>query len=239
MQLKWKLIYKYLADIIYTNRCPCCNEFIKWNELICDNCKEELKTSDLDRCQKCGKPKELCICSLGTDYEKVFYATDYSGAGKRGILSLKDSHGLNFAEYCGINLGKQILEEKYFHADYIIPVPMRRGKQILRGYNQAELIANAIRDVTGVPVNNNIVFKNKKVKDITQHSLNAKERLENAERIFKINETDLTGKNIILCDDVMTTGSTVNIISSLLKKNGADKIYAAIAAVTVKRKEDN
>ena len=82
------------------------------------------------------------------------------------------------------------------------------------------------------------VYKNKKVKDVTQHSLGAKDRLENAERIYKIKNVDLRGKNIIICDDVMTTGSTINTISRLLKENGAEKIYAAVAAVTNKRKEE-
>ena len=238
MQLKWRLIYKFAADLVYTNRCPCCNEFIKWNELVCEKCRKELIPDESGRCPKCHKLIDSCICSLGTEFDKVFFVTDYHGAAKQGIYSLKDSCGLNFAEYCGKELGRKILEEKYFHADYIIPVPMRKKKKYQRGYNQAEKIAEAIRDVTGVPLNKNIVYKNKKVKDFTQHSLGAKDRLENAEKIYKIKNVDLRGKNIIICDDVMTTGSTINTISRLLKENGAEKIYAAVAAVTNKRKEE-
>lgn len=237
MQLKWKQLYKYAIDLFFPNRCPCCNGFIEWDKLLCDKCIEEIKITD-EHCPKCGKKTDECICSLGLVFDKVICVSEYKGGAVSGIYNLKDSCNTNFAVYCGRELGKKLLDINDFHADYIIPVPMKNFKKRLRGYNQAELIAKEIRNITGTDISNDIIIKNKKVKDKTQHKLNAKERYKNAERLFIANKTEsISGKSFIICDDVMTTGYTVNRCSRILKEYGASKIVIAVAAVTTKRKE--
>jgi competence protein ComFC len=239
MQLKWRLIYKYIIDLIYPNRCPCCNKFIRWNAYVCDECIDKMSIKDDEYCIKCGKKKENCLCNLGLSFDRVYMVTDYLDTSKLGIYALKDSKNTNFAKYCGIQLGKKILAAKDADADCIVYVPMKSRKKRKRGYNQAEIIADSIRYVIGSPVEKNALRKNNKVKDLTQHSLNAEERFENAERMFISGKADVVGKKIILCDDVMTTGYTLNKCSEILKKNGAKTVIAAVAATTGKRKEEN
>lgn len=238
MRLNLKSLYKFCIDLIYPNRCPCCGSFINWKDYLCSECISRIQVNISEYCIKCGKKNESCICSLGLSFDKTVFVTDYSDISRKGIYMLKDSKNTNFAWYCGIELGKKILNEKAVNADYIIPVPMKKRKRMARGYNQAEIIAKGIRYVTGIPINNKILFKNKNIRDVTQHTLNAEKRFENAEKAYGISDCSVAGKNIIICDDVLTTGYTINKCSELLKSHGAEFITAAVAATTNKRKEE-
>ena len=147
---------------------------------------------------------------------------------KEGILSLKRGNNKNFGEYTGKMLAQIITSDfSGYHFDCVMPVPMSENSRRKRGYNQAEIIASEIADALGIPVVNDILFK--KNTDSSQHYLKRTERMKNITAI-KIKNTDLGGKNVIICDDVITTGSTVNRCAQLLKSSGAGTILLAAAA---------
>lgn len=217
---------RFLLDLFFPNRCPCCDDFIKWDKLICGRCHREIVPVYERVCRKCGK--EICICSEELFYDMAAVPLRYETLVKEGILSLKRGNNKNFGEYTGKMLAGIISEDfSEHHFDCIIPVPMSERSLRKRGYNQAELIASEIAKVLEIPVVNDILVKNNT--DSSQHYLKRTERMKNITAI-KIKKTDLCGRNVIICDDVITTGSTVNRCAQLLKASGAGKILLAAAA---------
>ncbi|MGN1481355.1 ComF family protein [Porcipelethomonas sp.] len=225
-------IKSFILDLIFPNRCPICSEFISFDSNICQKCKESLDKFTADGiCPVCGKLE--CICSENIYYDRAAVCFFYENEVRTGILSLKDGHK-EFGNFLGNMLAQKISADIIMqNADFIIPVPMSKEGLRERGYNQAEVIAKEISDKTGIDIKNDILYKNSSE---VQHSLNIEQRHKNVSA-FCINNVTLTGKRIILCDDVITTGSTVNKCAQLLKSRGADSVYAAAGATTKLKKE--
>lgn len=196
-------IYKEILDIIYPpeEKCIICDEsgFIG----ICPYCKSNIKVSNIN------------------DSGNISYGF-YGGALKKLILEFKYSG--NFI--AGDILSKFLLEiinKENINGDIICYVPMTKKSIKKRGFNQCKVIANNISFYTNIEVSNCI----KKVKDTReQKTLSKEERNINVKGVFAIsNDSDIKGKNVILIDDVMTTGATVNECKNILKKSGANKIF--------------
>lgn len=108
--------------------------------------------------------------------------------------------------------------------DIIIPVPMTKKKVRKRGYNQSELIAKQIaKNIPNLTLESHILVKTKENR--TQSSLNKKQRQENVKDVYKLkNEEKIKEKNIIIFDDIYTTGATANECAKILQLGGASKI---------------
>lgn len=107
--------------------------------------------------------------------------------------------------------------------DMIISVPVSRKRKKERGYNQSELIAKEISKKLNMEYAKDVLYKTKNT--IAQSKLNKEEREENAKGVYEIkNLNKITGKKILLIDDIYTTGSTVNECSKILKQANPKKI---------------
>lgn len=213
-------IVDFIADIFMPNRCPCCDRFIRWDELVCKRCQKELplfREHDI-------KPPEGCSAAV--------CAFRYEGIAKQGIYSLKNGCGKNFALYSARVLAPKV---KGAEADLITCVPMSRRKKAERGYNQAELIARELSVQTGVPWDFKLLAR--KPKSLRQHDLSAEQRREFAPTIFyAICEPQrVRGKRILLVDDVHTTGSTLSACASLLIGLGASDVVSVAVCRTLKK----
>jgi ComF family protein len=116
---------------------------------------------------------------------------------------------------------------------YIIPVPITRMKKNIRGYNQSEVIAGGFceEDKNNIfQIQNNIIYK--KINTIPQAKIpNRNERLKNIRGSFEIrNQNLISGKTILVIDDVTTTGATMQEIIKVLKKYGAKKVIGFAVA---------
>ena len=123
---------------------------------------------------------------------------------------------------------KKIFEniKKY---DTIIPVPISKKRQKERGYNQSLLIAREISNQTNLKLVNNCLIKTKNI--IEQSKLNKEDRQQNIQGVYKLqNEQLIKNKNVILVDDIYTTGSTVNECSRMLKQGKTNKIGVLVLA---------
>ena len=221
-------ISRFLADLVFPNRCPCCDDFIKWDKLICGKCHRSIETVHEKACPVCGR--ETCMCSEENFYDGALVPLRYETLVKEGVLSLKRGNNKNFGEYSGKLLAGILKNEKpELKFDMIMPVPMSPASFRKRGFNQAEIIAGEIASALDIPLVNDVLIKQDT--DASQHYLNKSQRMRNISSI-KIKETDLRGKRIIICDDVITTGSTINRCARLLKNSGAETVFAAVAAGT-------
>jgi ComF family protein len=114
-------------------------------------------------------------------------------------------------------------------ADAIVPLPLHKRKLRERGYNQSELIARGISEITGFPVRTDFVRRSKYTQ--TQTALSLDERKANMEDAFICGPADVGGTTVIVVDDIITTGSTVRSCAEVLKVAGAAEVIAASAAI--------
>lgn len=133
--------------------------------------------------------------------------------------------------FLGKKLGEKINSETKandLHIDLIVPVPIHKVRERERGFNQAEIISNAISYETDLPVASNLLIR--KVYTQSQTQLGINERKKNVENAFVISKesTNLADKDILLVDDVVTTGSTLFNCAKVLKEKGASNLYLAV-----------
>lgn len=224
-----KKLKLFLLDLLFPNRCPFCDDFIPWDKLACDRCIDKLETTGDELCNTCGKSP--CQCGISEiAYDRCYAACYYEGTARKGIISLKSDMGVNSAELFADIIYRKIQAFGIAY-DLIVPVPMAKKKKVSRGYNQAEIFAKALGERLNVPVCSSALIKVQS--EIEQHTLSSAERAENVKRQFSSNpKISLKNKNIILCDDVMTTGSTINYCTNLLKEMGAKSVTVAVCTVT-------
>ncbi len=213
-------IYRFIADLVYPNICPICGDFIEWDRYVCGSCIHELEPAD-------GAELEA-LTYKDCGFSRVIAAFLYNGKARVGVLSLKNGQK-SFGCFLGEILGYAVMNDKMIcQADLIVPVPMSAEKRRERGYNQAQVIAEEISLVTGIKTDNKILYKNKSAQ---QHVLTREQRKLNVSS-FGINNCKLDGMKIILCDDVITTGSTADKCTELLKAKGAAEVYVAAGTTT-------
>lgn len=111
----------------------------------------------------------------------------------------------------------------------IVPIPLHLSRQKWRGFNQAEILAQELAYHLKIPVSNNVLVKTKATRP--QAELTGKKRKENIKGVFKIiNPEKIKGKNILLVDDIYTTGTTMKRAAKILKENGAKEIIGLVIA---------
>ena len=122
--------------------------------------------------------------------------------------------------------------------DFICYIPFTTSQKIQRKYNQSELLAEKLSKKLNIPLSNIMV---KLFDTNSQHKMNLKYRAGNVFGVYDVKEkVDVTGKTILLVDDVRTTGATLNDCARILKIRGAEKVYCTVAVVAgAKPKNDN
>lgn len=139
----------------------------------------------------------------GSDFRQILHQLKYGG--QKGIGAIM-----------GRYMAAELLESGFFEGvDVILPVPLHKKKQQIRGYNQSEWIARGIAAVTGITIDTESVVRRKNTETQTRKSF--LERWENVEGIFELNHAEsLIGKHILIVDDVLTTGATTVECASCL-----------------------
>lgn len=111
----------------------------------------------------------------------------------------------------------------------IIPLPLHHRRYLERGFNQSQIIAQYIGKYLNIPVINDVLIRTKYTKHQTK--LNMNKRLKNISGVFSINNKQkIIGKKILLVDDVVTTGASLNEAAKILRQNGAIKVIGLVLA---------
>lgn len=223
----------FMLDIFFPNRCPFCGDFIMWNESCCEDCIDDLTPANDVICHLCGQKK--CRCYMEDYAFDRIYAAFFFDEIKDAVYSFKQDGNPNLAELAAQDCVSRMTEDKIFKADMVVPVPMGINKKRKRGHNQAEILGKSIGEILDIPVKRDILFKYD-TKDEQHHHTEA-ERKDRVEKIFYKGSADLSGKKIIICDDVMTTGSTLSMCAAMLKDMGAEYVAAVVCAVTRLKQE--
>jgi len=232
----------YLADILFPNRCPFCGKFIKWDKLLCESCADKRVCANDVICRRCGQEK--CLCGAeNKNFDRVYAAYFYDGEGVTdAVYRFKHEGSSNFAELAAEDCVAHMLSENAPKPDIIVPVPMGKRKRSVRGYNQAEIFAKSIAKRLDIPIRNDILFKYDEKDE--QHYHNAAERRERVKTLFygcavsgagdagSSKDAKFEGIRALLCDDVITTGSTVDRCAELLKERGVKEVTVFACAAT-------
>lgn len=222
-----------IASLLYPQHIKCifCGNEIRVQNAYdaCDKCNKTLPRIINNFCIRCGQPhpKEgsgLCLSCSGANFyfEKARSSLKFEGNVQKAVHKLKYARykflAQPFAEFL-----YDTLQSNDWDIDLITFVPLYPTREKSRGYNQSKLLAEQLSRLTSIPVFDQIV----RLRDTpTQTHLSKRERRKNVEGCFKVNQkSQVRDKNILIIDDVFTTGSTCDEISKELKKHHANKVY--------------
>ena len=215
-----------VVNLFFPPMCPGCNQRI--NELqsgICPDCWEQMIPLSPLEIQAKQVPEHLeavfPVFNFGPLIQNLIHALKYQGYKSLGIALGKSA---------GIQVRPMIPTDS---DTALIPIPLHPIKLRERGYNQSDYIADGFARSLQLPVRKGILGRIKNT--VTQTQLTAEERRQNMQDAFAVKKhADLTNvKNVILIDDVLTTGSTMNAAAEVLKKVGIQRIYGLTIAAPI------
>lgn len=203
----------------------------------CDDCAKRLKLNSGNRCKICDMPilSEENICescqNTVTHFHRAYTPLFYENEVRQSLIAFKSDNKRYLAKAFAIILAKYIGSDiKQF--DYITYVPITDKRRKARGYNQAELLANELSKLTGVPTLNTLT---KTVDTVEQKNLNYKQRMSNLKKCFKlVDKSSIKDKSLLLVDDIITTTATVNSCSEVLSKYAKMVDVCAVARTILK-----
>ena len=211
---------------------------------FCASCSQKLTTEEKIICPKClGKIHNVSAERLMDEYQKKFSQKNII-SGFTSLYLFERDKELQFIIHA-IKYNQRFLIGKYFgeligkhfkqlfndwEVDIIIPIPLHHLKQADRGYNQSFYIAKGISTQTNISVYTSTIKRKRFTQ--SQTKLNQREREENMSGAFSIRRfSKVIGKNVLLIDDVITTGATISECAKVLKNNGAKNVYAVSLAI--------
>lgn len=151
-------------------------------------------------------------------------AFEYDSVMRESIGRFKYKNRREYGGFYGEELwkicGKSICS---WNIDLLIPIPLHKSRRRARGFNQAELVAEKLGKKLQIPVSADILVRARKTQ--AQKELNDQERKINLKNAFQVVKNEVKSKNILLIDDIYTTGSTIDAASSVLLEAGAEKVY--------------
>ena len=221
---------------IYPRRCKLCGDVVTLDEEVCELCAS-VKIIDGEICLKCGRDISKCECEknkYSAPYKGFTAPYYFNGTMKKAVYRLKSSGYKELAPAMSEKIAYAVkLRFPEVEFDCVTYVPMTKSRQRKRGYNQAELLAAETAKCLSVEMKPLLV----KTKDTqSQRLLSAQERSTNLHNAFEIaKNADVSGKTVLLIDDVKTTGSTLCECSAVLNTEGAKAVYAAAFTVTDKK----
>jgi ComF family protein len=229
-----RFLLKSLADFVYPPICYGCNTEVE-EGLICEGCRLALFTHELAVCPKCGRPctrtAETCgQCRTPFNLSRVRALGLYVPPFDKLVQAFKYSGKTKVGELLGRALAELVQQDEVLSAaDAVCPVPLHPARLRERGFNQSLLLVAAISMSTRIPLADFLVrIRNTQTQTL---KMNPEARLKNLERAFRLRPgADVDGKRVLLVDDVMTTGATLDQAARELLKGGAARVLGAVVA---------
>jgi ComF family protein len=221
---------QYLLDLwmlFFPANCLVCGKRLSTTrEILCFACEFRMpKTGYADKldnpvCQTFwGRIPVIQATSLfrfekGSAYQELLHDLKYRGNRKAGL-------------YLGRLLGHELLHTPFCSCDLLLPVPLHPGHLRQRGYNQSEIIARGCSEITGIPLETRLLIR--KGRHHSQTHMGRQERFENVCEAFSLSRRprDIQGLKVLIVDDVMTTGATLEACCRVLLAHFNCEIYVA------------
>ncbi|NMP37821.1 MAG: ComF family protein [Clostridiales bacterium] len=226
------LLKEGLLSIIFPKRCRFCGEVIDYRFEVCSDCAQNTGAVLPPVCLLCGENEAECTCRKHKNaYKAVISPYYYTGAAEKAVRRLKFRGKFHVGETLAEDMA-QVVKREYADIvfDFLTCVPMSRKELAGRGYEQNEYICKPLSEYTGIPFEK---LLDKLYDTPAQHTLKAGERAGNVLGVFAVKAgCDIQGKTVLLCDDVRTTGATLNECARTLLVGGARDVYCVTAALT-------
>ncbi|MBW1689544.1 MAG: ComF family protein [Deltaproteobacteria bacterium] len=241
-------IVSTLLDIIYPPRCPFCGRFVSSAEnrchphQVCESCKKALTPITHPLCTICGipfsalsgpdHPCENCLRKMPS-YDTMRAPYLYAGPIMNAIQRFKYNSETHLAAPLGGLLAAFARTSLTQPEEFVtVPVPLHKHRLRERGFNQSLLLAKAVASELGTPLNCLSLIRKRDTR--SQTGLRRKERRKNVANAFSVTSAAIfKGKKVLLVDDVLTTGYTLQECARTLKKFGAREVACITLARTV------
>ncbi len=223
-----------LVSLVYPDLCVCCgNKLFKGEEVICIICQHLLPKTSF-HLEKDNPVHKIFWGKVNVEFAASCYYFQKEGSVQRLLHQFKYKGRKEVGLKVGDLYGADLMESPYFQdIDMIIPVPLHPRKERQRRYNQSNLFAEGLSQKMQIPWRKDVLFR---IKDNpTQTGKKYYERRENVESIFEMrNKHLIEDKHVLLVDDVVTSGSTLEECAKTLQEAENVKVSIATIACVVK-----
>lgn len=223
-----------ILDFILPLRCPGCNKQGAW---ICEECLSKVQPVETYTCAVCGKNSIKGMthrrCQSRHSLDRIISFYQFKGPVREAVHWLKYRNVTGLAKFLADLMVEEIagLGLEFGESAIVAPVPLHWKRGFKRGYNQAELLAKPLSQGLGLVYQENLL---RRVRDTeSQVKLKRKERLDNVADAFEVPVAkidEVKGQDVLLVDDVCTTGATLNSCASALKSHGASYVWGLTLA---------
>ena len=241
-----------LLDLIMPLGISClqCEKELQYNEaknFFCDDCIGEMLIQG-NRCVKCDRPvdpvadqlmlyRQKCKSCQEQFYhfERHLSCSVYDASIKRMLLGLKYKQRTEYIAGMSRIMSDRLLKEDLAsEIDFIIPVPIHFSRRLVRGFNQSELLAAQISEITRIEYRRKAIIRCKRTNKLKNlHKDARKKMLKDAIIISKDYKEELNDSVVLIIDDIFTTGTTLNECAKILYENGVKKIFCLTFAMGI------
>lgn len=222
-------LFNDILDMIYPRYCMGCDSLLDSDDVVCFDCMDELPYTDFFKHDN-NPIKEIFYGRIIIQHggSLLFYTKE--SLTQRLIFNLKYENNHHAGKLIGILMAKELSSTDWINEiDVITPMPMHRKKQRVRGYNQATIIAQSLSDNLNIPMNEEIIIKS--IHTETQTHKTREERWQSMQHVFEVKDKNaLAGKHILLVDDVITTGASIEACGNKILSIENTKLSIATAA---------
>ena len=212
-----------LLDLIFPRTCAGCG---REGGYLCDECEAAIPRLEPPLCRLCSTPSRSSLCAWCKTANQPFNGITapyrWTGVVQELVYALKYRNVRASAPRLAKPMSVHLMD-RAITADVIVPVPLHPSRERERGYNQSELLAHGISKTTGIPMANGVLARTRNTPPQVSMST-PEERRRNVVGAFEC-VGDVTGKHVLLVDDVVTTGATVAECAAQLRQAGPASVW--------------
>jgi ComF family protein len=225
-------IFSIGRELLFPSFCHLCKSAAEPGQPLCPECLSQMEYISAAKCSICGElfpgfaVSHVCgdCAREKPHFEKARAWVKFQEPAVQITHSFKYNRAFHFLDWMAAGMigvfQKEYAGEKF---DMVIPVSLHWLRLIQRGYNQALILARPLSRELKIPIRAGALIRGRNTPP--QVGLSRNQRRENLKKVFRVNNPKLVkGKNILLVDDVITTGATVDEAAKVLRKAGAEKV---------------
>jgi ComF family protein len=237
-------VFGRALDLVFPPACLACRAATDRHGALCAACWRQMRFIERPFCERLGTPFAVDLGAEGLLSPEAFasppiyararaVARFEDGPSRHLVHRLKYGDRMELARPLGAwmaRAGTEILVE----SDLLIPVPLHRGRLFTRRFNQANALAASVSQACGVPLDSFVLTRHRPT--VSQVGLSKRQRAANVQGAFKVSTEAalrIAGRNLVLVDDVMTSGATINAAARVLLRAGAARIDVLVFARVV------
>ena len=218
--MRLKRLADGFLDFLFPPRCVFCSAVLPPGKQVCASCEKEIKRIHFAQRMILPETGDTIFCIAPYPYE---------GKVRDSIIRFKFYDKRDYAAFFAEKIAEELMESKLtLQINLVTSVPISKERLKKRGYNQSELIAKETVKLISLPY---LGLLEKRIDNREQHKLDKKERGANVRGVYRpVDAERISGKRILLIDDIVTTGATLSECAKELYLAGADSVVCAVAA---------